>query len=74
MGKEEDLSRKIIGDRFMGMKDNNPEFWYRKDDDDSWEELAKLTSISIELSDEDIAKLSRIIVPLGELEIVPREK
>jgi hypothetical protein len=27
-----------------------------------------------ELSEEDIAKLSRIIIPLGELEIVPREK
>jgi hypothetical protein len=64
----------------MGIKDNNPEFWYQKDDGswDSWGELANLTSISVEfsaeLNDEDTAKLSRIIVPLGELEIVPREK
>ncbi len=58
----------------MGIKDNNPEFWYQKDNDGSWGELSDLTSISVELSDEDIAKLSRIIVPLGELEIVSRGK
>lgn len=57
----------------MGIKDSNPEFWYQKDDG-SWGELSDLTSISVELSDEDTAKLSRIIVPLGELEIVPREE
>ena len=57
----------------MGMKHDSSEFWYQKDDG-SWGELANLGSISIELSDEDIAKLSRILVSLGELEIVPREK
>lgn len=57
----------------MGIKDSNPEFWYQKDDG-SWEALSDLTSISVDLSDEDIAKLSRIIVPLGELEIIPREE
>lgn len=64
----------------MGIKNDNSEFWYQKADgsQDSWGELANLTSISVDfsvdLNDEDIAKLSRIIVPLGELEIVPREK
>lgn len=60
----------------MGIKNDNPEFWYQKDDGslDSWEELANLTLISVDLNDEDTAKLSRIIVPLGDLEIVPREK
>lgn len=57
----------------MGIKDSNPEFWYQKDDG-SWGELSDLTSISLELSDEDTAKLSRILVPLGDLEIVPREE
>lgn len=60
----------------MGLNNNNSDFWYRNEDG-IWELVGKLsdtTSISIDLSDEDIAKLSRILVPLGELEIVPREK
>jgi hypothetical protein len=73
MGKEEDSIRKIIGDRSMGVKDNNSDYWYRRSDG-SWGEVTNLGSISVELSEEDIAKLSRIIIPLGELEIVPREK
>lgn len=57
----------------MGIKDNNSGFWYQKDDG-SWGELSNLGSISVELSDEAVAALSSVLVPLGELEIVPRGK
>ena len=61
----------------MGIKDSNPEFWYQKADG-SWGHLDEITSVSIDFSadstDEVVAALSRILVPLGDLEIVPREK
>ena len=75
MVKETDISREVIGDQFMGV-DNNSDFWYCGDDG-IWKmigQLSDVSSISVDLSDEDIAKLSRILVPLGELEIVPRDK
>lgn len=73
MGKEEDISRKIVGVESMGIKDNNSEFWYQKADG-SWRNLGEITSLSIDLPDEAVAALSRALVPLGDLEIVPREE
>ena len=61
----------------MGIKNDNSEFWYQKADG-SWGHLDEITSVSIDfsadLADEAVAALSRALVPLGDLEIVPREK
>ena len=57
----------------MGVNNSDSEFWYLSEDD-LWKAISQCSEISISLSDEDIAKLSRILVPLGELEIVPRDK
>ena len=59
----------------MGTKDdNNSEFWYLGEDG-LWKALSQYSEVTLsaDLTDEDIAKLSRILVPLGELEIVPRD-
>ena len=73
MVKEKNTSREIIGVRFMGVNNSDSEFWYLSEDG-LWKAISQCSEISISLSDEDIAKLSRILVPLGELEIVPRDK
>lgn len=57
----------------MGVNNSDSEFWYLSEDG-LWKAISQCSEISISLSDEDIAKLSRILVPLGELEIVPRDK
>ena len=73
MVKEKNTSREIIGVEFMGVNNSDSEFWYLSEDG-LWKAISQCSEISISLSDEDIAKLSRILVPLGELEIVPRDK
>jgi len=57
----------------MGIENSDSDFWYL-DEDGIWKALSQCSEISVSLSDDDIAKLSRILVPLGELEIVPRDK
>lgn len=74
MGTKEIIDRETEGGTFlMGSDNNNSELWYQKDDG-SWGRLAEITSVSIDLTDEAVAALSSALVPLGELEIVPRGK
>jgi hypothetical protein len=50
--------------------------WFRNEKTGEWSPMMQVESIecTINLTDEDAAKLAEIIEPLGELEIVPREK
>ena len=55
----------------MGINNDNSGFWYQKTDG-SWGSLNETSSISISISEESAAKLASILVPLGDLEIIPR--
>lgn len=50
--------------------------WFRNEETGEWSPIMQVESIecTINLTDEDAAKLAAVIEPLGELEIVPREK
>ena len=77
MVEKADIDREAIGDTIMGLDTNSESnFWYSTGDGE-WKPLGCFvfeTSLPVELTDEDIAKISRILLPLGELEIVPRDE
>lgn len=50
--------------------------WFRNEKTGEWSPMMEVESIEcqINLTEEDEAKLAEIVEPLGDLEIVPREK
>lgn len=50
--------------------------WFRNEETGEWSPMMQVESIECQIhpTEEDMAKLAEIIEPLGELEIVPREK
>lgn len=50
--------------------------WFRNEETGEWSPIMQADSIEcqINLTEEDEANLAAILEPLGELEIVPREK
>lgn len=64
----------------MDLNSNNekPEargLWFRNEKTGEWSPVMQVESIEcqINLTEEDEAKLAKIIEPLGDLEIVPKE-
>lgn len=55
----------------MGDKKSDGQFWYQ-DNEGIWRNLGECTSLSLDISDEAAARLAEALIPLGELEIVPR--
>lgn len=51
-------------------------FWFRNEETGEWSPIMQVESIEcqINLTEEAEAKLAEIVEPLGDLEIVPREK
>lgn len=50
--------------------------WFRNEETGEWSPIMQVESIEcqINLTEKDEAKLAKIIEPLGELEIVPKEE
>jgi hypothetical protein len=74
VAEEENTYREIIGDKTMGLSsDMDSNFWYI-DSNGEWQPFGELTEITFSLNDESSATLAQVLVPLGELEIVPRSE
>lgn len=72
MAQKEDIARKVVGDKPMGLKsDMDSNFWYL-DSTGEWRSISELTEITISIDEEGQAALARLLVPLGELEIADK--
>ena len=65
----------------MDLNNNNEKpkaggLWFRNEETGEWSPIMQVESIecTINLTEEDEAKLAAILEPLGDFEIVPREE
>lgn len=72
MAQKEDIARKVVGDKPMGLKsDMDSNFWYL-DSTGEWRPISGITELHISIDEEGHAALARLLVPLGELEITDK--